>query len=434
MSYLAPYGHYAYSSGAFSTSGVSSPPLYALADTTTANGVYVYNGGAAFPLNNGGGANYWVDPIFSPTPLVAPGAPTNVVATAGSSSTAVTWNAPPPSGGATITSYTVTPYAGSTAQPSTTVTGSPAPTSATITGLTDGTAYTFTVTATDVAGTGPASAPSSPATQPVPPPPPPPPAPPLTPTGVTATEAYPGYVNVAWTEPAGGYAPTSYTVTPYSGTTALTPTTVSGSPPATSASVNVSGGTTFTFTVTANNAAGSSAASAPSNQATPQIEGPCPCDIFGSTTPPVIDSGDPSAANVGLAFTVDSSGYIEGLRFYKGPDNTGSSCGQPLVRHWDTVGPGIVQQRDRLGLAAGILLDAGEGHPRSNLCGVVSRPERPLLDGARRRLRPRARPRPRCMRWQIRPHLMDSSSYGTTSAFPTSEQRRQQLLRGPDLR
>ena len=55
----------------------------------------------------------------------------------------------PSNGGSTITSYTVTPYIGSTAQTPTTVSGSPPATSATITGLTNGTAYTFTVTATN---------------------------------------------------------------------------------------------------------------------------------------------------------------------------------------------------------------------------------------------------------------------------------------------
>ena len=81
-------------------------------------------------------------------------------ATAGDGRATVTWTAPT-DGGSPITSYTVTPYIGSTAQTPATVNGPAPPTSATITGLTNGTTYTFTVSATNAVGTGPASAPSN---------------------------------------------------------------------------------------------------------------------------------------------------------------------------------------------------------------------------------------------------------------------------------
>jgi Fibronectin type III domain/PQQ-like domain/Viral BACON domain len=90
------------------------------------------------------------------SPPTVPGAPTGVVASAGNGSANVSWTAPS-NGGSQITSYSVIPYINGVAQSSTSVAGNPPATSATIAGLTNGTTYTFTVTATNAVGTGPAS-------------------------------------------------------------------------------------------------------------------------------------------------------------------------------------------------------------------------------------------------------------------------------------
>ena len=157
--YLAPNGHYSDNVSAFTSTGVSNPPLSALANSVSPNGVYTYSATSTFPTSNYKASNYWVDVDFEPTGTLAPGQVTNVTATAGPASATVTWSAP--SSGSPVTSYTITPYVGSTAQATTTVTGSPAPTSATVKGLTSGTSYTFTVQATNSAGSGPASSPSN---------------------------------------------------------------------------------------------------------------------------------------------------------------------------------------------------------------------------------------------------------------------------------
>jgi len=94
------------------------------------------------------------------TPYALPGAPTISAATAGDASATLAWTTPS-SNGSAITGYVVTPYIGSTAQPTQTFS---AATTQTVTGLTAGTAYTFTVAAVNQAGTGPASAASSPVT------------------------------------------------------------------------------------------------------------------------------------------------------------------------------------------------------------------------------------------------------------------------------
>jgi Domain of unknown function (DUF4082)/Fibronectin type III domain len=318
-SYLAPTGHYSATSNAFGASGVNNPPLYALSNGVTLDGVYVYSSATTFPTNSFNATNYWVDAVFAVTAPTPPVAPTNVTATAGSNSATVTWTAPA-SGSSPITSYTVTPFIGSVAQTPTTVSGSPPATTANVVGLTNGTTYTFTVSATNGVGTGPASAASGPVT---------PIGPPAAPTGVTAAAGI-GAATVSWTAPPNAGSPiASYTVTPFIGSAAQTATTVSGSPPATTATISgLTNGTAYTFTVSATNGAGSGPASAPSNIVTPTATAPnCPCTIFGSSTPAVADSGDTGSVNLGVKFMSDTNGFITGIRFYKASTNTGTHVG-----------------------------------------------------------------------------------------------------------
>jgi uncharacterized repeat protein (TIGR01451 family) len=90
-----------------------------------------------------------------------PPAVTITAVSPGSLSATLTWSAPDYVG-SPITSYTVTPYIAGVAQVPQTFLG--AATTRTVTGLTAGTTYTFTVTATNVVGSGPASATSAPVT------------------------------------------------------------------------------------------------------------------------------------------------------------------------------------------------------------------------------------------------------------------------------
>jgi trimeric autotransporter adhesin len=86
--------------------------------------------------------------------ITVPGAPTSVTATAGYAQATVSFTAPASNGGSPILSYTVTSSPGGI-----TATGAASP--IVVTGLMNGTAYTFTVQATNAAGTGPASTPSN---------------------------------------------------------------------------------------------------------------------------------------------------------------------------------------------------------------------------------------------------------------------------------
>jgi hypothetical protein len=53
----------------------------------------------------------------------------------------------------------------------------------------------------------------------------------------------------------------------------------------------------------------------------------CPCSVYGSTTPVVASADDPSPVELGLRFSPTQSGYVTGVRFYKGAANTGTHTG-----------------------------------------------------------------------------------------------------------
>lgn len=63
--------------------------------------------------------------------------------------------------------------------------------------------------------------------------------------------------------------------------------------------------------------------------------GQCPCSIWNDSTRPAVSSAnDPSAVNLGVQFTTSESGWITGIRFYKGLGNTGTHIGSL----WDSAG------------------------------------------------------------------------------------------------
>lgn len=95
--------------------------------------------------------------VVTPTPRPkpeAPGAPQNVRASAGDGQVLVTWQPPTSGGSSPITRYSVaTQPGGKTCEPV-----SPSVLACLVEGLTNGVAYSFTVTASNVVGVGPASA------------------------------------------------------------------------------------------------------------------------------------------------------------------------------------------------------------------------------------------------------------------------------------
>jgi uncharacterized protein (TIGR02145 family) len=194
------------------------------------------------------GTSYGVELNFTTSTVTVPDAPSIGTATAGDGQAVVTFTAPISDGGSTITGYTVTSSPGGF-----TGTGSASP--ITVSGLISGTAYTFTVTATNAIGTGPASSPSNSVT---------PSSVPDAPIIGTATAGN-AQATVTFTAPVsnGGSAITGYTVTSnpgsFTGTGSASPVTVTW----------ILSGTAYTFTVTATNGNGIGPASAASNSITP---------------------------------------------------------------------------------------------------------------------------------------------------------------------
>jgi hypothetical protein len=199
------------------------------------------------------------NPSNAVTPLPPPNAPdtpVNVVASATDGSATISWPAPNDKGLA-ITGYTILSSPEGRKASSTT-------TSVVMSGLTNGTSYTFTVSATNSAGTSIPSAPSN-AVTPV--------GPPGAPTSILAVRGD-GQATVSWTAPnSGGHPITQYTVTSQPGGIVATTTTTS------TAVTGLTNGTSYRFTVVAASDLGPSPASAPSNAVTPAASPGAPSGV-----------------------------------------------------------------------------------------------------------------------------------------------------------
>ncbi len=230
----------------------------------------------------------------SVTPKRAPDAPTAATATYGAASATVSWSAPANNGGATISSYTVTSNPGG--KTCTTATRTCA-----VTGLTNGSSYTFSVTATNVAGTSPASPETTaviPRTVPS--------APNSVTTAFGNTE-----VSLTWSAPTidGGASISGYRVVSNPGsktctTDALTTAcTITG----------LTNGTAYTFAVTAQNSEGSSSA-ATSASVTPATKPDAPA------APKVIST---SNGAVGLSVSAPVNNGGAAISSYRVTSNPG---------------------------------------------------------------------------------------------------------------
>jgi hypothetical protein len=87
-------------------------------------------------------------------------------------------------------------------------------------------------------------------------------------------------------------------------------------------------GTTYTVSVSATSSAGTAMSSPDTWQFVAAGTSACPCTLFESdATPTNTSANDSSSVTLGIQFTPDTSGWITGVRFYKGSGNTGTHIG-----------------------------------------------------------------------------------------------------------
>jgi hypothetical protein len=215
--------------------------------------------------------------------ITAPSSPTGALAVRGNTQATVSWTTSSDNGGGAITGYTVT------STPSSLHCATTGATTCVVTGLTNGTSYTFTVTATNSAGTSAASVASAAVV-------------PATVAGAPtlgATVFGDSKITISWSAPAsnGGLSISAYTVSTSAGgftcTTAALTCEITG----------LTNGTSYTVSVKATNAVGDSIASATAT-GTPMTTATVPTGVIavrGNTQASV--SWTASSNNGGSAIT-----------------------------------------------------------------------------------------------------------------------------------
>jgi hypothetical protein len=303
--YVASYhtntGHYSDDLLYFSTKGMDTPPLHALADGVSgANGVYAYGSTSSFPSNGWKSSNYWVDVVYNQTPpptlssisvtplnqTILSGTTKQYTATGTYSDSTtqditgqVTW-ASSNTGVATINSSGL---ASAVAAGSTTI-------SAVLSGKTGGAALTVQ-------------------------------AAPLT---VTTSSLPAATLNAAYSTTlaaSGGTMPYTWSITTGSLPSGLSLNSSTGVISGTPA-------TTGSSSFTAQAADSSTPVQTATSSLSITVAAQTNYTIWPSgTVPTLIDAGADSSVELGVKFRSDAAGYVTGIRFYKASANTGTHVG-----------------------------------------------------------------------------------------------------------
>ena len=351
--YVASYhtnaGHYSSTQNYFTTLGVDSGPLHALANGVSGgNGVYQYGAGG-FPSLTFQASNYWVDVVLSTSTTSTDTTPPTVTvfAPAGGATNVATAAAASVTFSEALNATTVgtsTVYlrdASNTVVPTTVVYNSatntvtltpvnPLATSATYTivvkggsagvkdvagnALASDATSSFTTVADTTSPTVTVFAPAGGATNVA--------------TGTTATVTFSKSLNpstvssstVFLVDASNTVVPTTVGYNSATNTVTLSPTSPLAN--STTYTIVVKGGSAGIKDV-AGNALASDATSSFTTVAV--VVPPSSFSLWpASTAPAIVDSGDGKAVELGTKFTSDSNGFITGLRFYKSAANTGT--------------------------------------------------------------------------------------------------------------
>ncbi len=253
-----------------------------------------------------------MDIVFSQTATSNPPVISNVQATQiTSSGSVITWTTDKPSS-SQVKYGPSAPYGSATPVNNTQVTSH----SVTLSGLTAATLYHFQALSQDVAGNLTSSADFTFTTA----------AARTTPPVITAVQASAITGNgatITWTTDEPASSQVNYgTTTAYGSSTPVNNTLV------TAHTVNLTGlapATVYHYQVVSQDSSGNIGSSADFTFTTAT---PPPVSLWSaSTTPANASWNDPSSLELGVKFTSDVAGYITGIRFYKGPSNTGTHIG-----------------------------------------------------------------------------------------------------------
>ncbi len=178
--------------------------------------------------------------------------------------------------------------------------------------------------------------------------------------------------------------------------------------------------------------------------ATGAAPGSCPCSLWSNSVTPPVET-DPNAVELGVKFRSDQDGYITGLRFYKGSQNTGTHVGHLWSASGNMLAQATFTGESASGWQQVALESAGPGHSRHDLRRLLPRSATATMP-RRRTASPRRPTRRRCTasptaptaatastamappaasrRRPTRPATTGSTSSSTTAPAPTSPRRR----------
>ena len=106
----------------------------------------------------------------------------------------------------------------------------------------------------------------------------------------------------------------------------------------------------------------------------------CPCSLFGASHVPYTTSAtDSSAYELGMKFQSTVSGWVDGVRFYKGAGNGGTHTGSLWTSSGTLLADRDVHERDGQRLADADFRQSGPDQREHDLRRVVLRPGRSLL-------------------------------------------------------